>query len=336
VTKLSLDVLHRRAVPSVEPVDGGIVLDPAFGEDAATAHLCNDVLASHLEPVTGAMDNIGWLAMHSACNDVAVSGIQPRWVVLLVLVPSGDDKGLLVQIMRDARRAAKQLGVAIIREHAGYSAGITTPLVDVIAMGNVDGKVPVKKGGSHMGDHVLITKGIALEGTAILAHEFEDIARGFKITARELREAKGLINEVSAVPQALILAEHGASTMHDVRRGGILGTLVEMARAAKLCIQIDATLIPIHPMVDRFAETFKFDPLRMISSGALVATVPPEKIDDAKKKLVEKNIIFAEIGRVIDGDGVIVLSESKIEHYRQIRSEDDEFARMWRLYPRQD
>ena len=334
--KIPLDVLHRRVVPSAETTDAGIVLDAAFGEDAAMTRIGNNILASHLEPIVGAIDNIGWLAMHAACNDVAARGIQPRWVVLLVLVPGVDDKGILVQILRDARHAAEKLGVSIIREHAGYSAGITEPLVDVIAMGNLDGKIPVEKGGAHMGDHVLITKGIALEGTAILAHEFEDIVQGFNITAKELHEAKGLMNEVNAIPEALILGEYGASTMHDVRRGGIVGTLVEIAHASRLCIQIDATLIPRRTVVDHFVETFKFDPLRMISSGALVATIPSEKINDAKQKLTEKNIIFADIGRVIDGKGVIVLSESKIEHCREIRSEDDEFARMWQLYSRQN
>ncbi|MBN2568917.1 MAG: hydrogenase expression/formation protein HypE [Deltaproteobacteria bacterium] len=336
MSKITLDVLHRRVVPSAETADVGIVSDTAFGEDVAMTRIGNDILASCLEPIVGAIDHIGWLAMHAACNDVAARGIQPRWVVLLVLVPGVDDKGILVQIMRDARRAAEKLGVSIIREHAGYSAGTTEPLVDVIALGNVGGEIPVKKGGAHMGDHVLITKGIALEGAAILAHEFADIARGFNITARELREAKGLMNEVNAVPDALILAEYGASTMHDVRRGGILGTLVEMAHASRLCIQIDASLIPVHPVVNHFAETFKFDPLRMVSSGSLVAAVPPERIDDAKQKLAEKSIIFEDIGRVIDGDGVIVLSDGKIEHYREIRCEDDEFARMRQLYPRQD
>ena len=335
MTEISLDVLYKRVVPSAETDDGGIVLNATFGEDAFMTCSGNDILASHLEPIVGVIDNIGWLAVHAACNDVAASGIQPRWVVIMVLVPCSSDQGLAVQIMRDAMRAAEKLGVSIIREHVGYSAGITMPLVDVTAMGNVDGRIPVKSGRAHMGDHVLITKGIALEGTAIMAHDFKDIARGFKISADELHEARGLLNEISVVPEALILAEHGASIMHDVRRCGIVGTLVEMAHASSLCIQIDASLIPIHPVVDHFAETFRFNPLRMISSGTLAATVTPAKIDDVKQKLAEKGIIFADIGRVIDGDGVIVLSEKTIEHYREIRREDDEIARMRKLYPRQ-
>ena len=54
-----------------------------------------------------------------------------------------------------------------------------------------------------------------------------------------------------------------------------------------------------HPLVDHFTQTFKFDPSRMVSSGSLVATIPPENINDAKQKLTEKNIIFADIGRVM-------------------------------------
>ena len=81
--------------------------------------------------------------------------------------------------MYDARRAAREVGASIIGGHTGYSAGLLRPLVAVTAMGKAEGRKPVLTGGAKVGDHVLITKGIALEGTAILAQDFADVAESW-------------------------------------------------------------------------------------------------------------------------------------------------------------
>ena len=61
-----------------------------------------------------------------------------------------------------------------------------------------------------------------LEVTGILAVDFVDKAMEFGLTASELERAKELIGQVSIIPEAHTLADHGATAMHDVTRGGLV------------------------------------------------------------------------------------------------------------------
>jgi len=334
MSKFSFDVLQKRVFPFIKNTDPDVVLGAVFGEDVALTRFGDDLLASHVDPIVGAIGHIGWLAVHVACNDLAASGVAPRWIQLLVMVPRMEDEDILEQIMRDASHATEEIGASIIGGHTGYSAGILRPLVAVTALGTASGREPVRTRGARPGDLVLVTKGIALEGTAILAQDFADTAFGLGLSKAHLAEASGLMAEVSVVPEALAMAEKGVSAMHDVTRGGLLETLMEIAYLSGVCIEVDASRLPNRPVVSRFALAFRFDPLRMISSGTLAVTVPPDRLGAVKEVLSELGTAFACVGRVVEGKGVKILQDGKPQHYTEIRCEEDELARMWTLYPR--
>jgi len=337
MSKFSLYDLEKHVFPFVGTDDPDVILGAAFGEDVALTRIGDDVLVSHVDPIIGAIGDIGWLAVHVACNDIATSGAPPRWILLLVLVPTKDDMGLLEQIMRDAKRASNEIGVYIIGGHTGYSSGLTRPLVAVTALGIATDRQPLRTNGAQVGDHVLVTKGIALEGTAILAQDFADVALRSGLTRQDLGEARKLMSEVSVVQEALVLAEHGATSMHDVTRGGVLETLLEIALLSNVGISIDASRVPIPPIVSQFARAFQFDPLKMISSGTLAATVPPDRMSRVTDSLRNAGVPFADIGRVTDGFGVLLLhQDGNNVHYRGTYCEEDELARMWTLYPRDE
>jgi len=334
VSKFSLDVLQRRVFPFAQADDPDILLGAAFGEDVALTRVGDDILVSHVDPIVGAIGDIGWQAVHVACNDVATTGIPPRWILLLVMVPSMEDEELLEQIMRDAGRAAQEIGVSVIGGHTGYSAGLSRPLVAVTALGTASGRQPVRTGGAGVGDRVLVTKGIGLEGTGILAQDFADVAHELGLSEEDLVEARRLMGQVSVVPEALALADHGATAIHDVTRGGLMETLLEIAYLSGAGIELDGSQLLIPPVVSRFARSFRFDPLRMISSGTLAVTVPPDRVEEVSRALGELGTPFAFVGHVVEGTGVRVRQDGQDVHYTEIRCEEDELARMWALYPR--
>jgi hydrogenase expression/formation protein HypE len=334
LSKFSLDVLQRRVFPFARATDPDIILGAAFGEDVALTRVGAEILVSHMEPIVGAVGKIGWLAVHVACNDVAAAGVAPRWLLLLVLVPRLEDEELLGQIMQDASRAAQEVGASIIGGHTGCSAGLSRPLVAVTALGTASGREPVRTGGARVGDHVLVTKGIVLEGTAILAQDFADVARGLDLSEEDLEEGGRVMARVSVLPEALALAENGVTAMHNVTRGGILETLLEIAYLSAAGTEVEFSRLPIPPIVSRFAQVFEFDPLQMISSGTLVVTVPPERVAQVSVALDKLGTPFASVGRVTDGVGVHVLKDGTTTDYVGIRCEEDELARIWALYPR--
>jgi hydrogenase expression/formation protein HypE len=333
MSKFSLDVLEKRVYPFAAVRDDDVILGASFGEDIALTRVGGDVLVSHVDPIVGAMEDIGWLAVHVACNDIATSGSPPRWILLLVLVPHQEDEELLEEIMRSVDRAAGEIGVSVIGGHTGYSSGIQRPLVAVTALGTLEGREPVRTRGAKPGDRVLITKGIALEGTAILAGDFASTARKLGLSDPDLAEGRRLMEKVSVIPEALALARAGASALHDVTRGGALETLLEIARLSGVGLEIDFARIPIPEVVERFARAFDFDPLRMISSGTLAATVPPEKLEAAVQALNKAGVSFADVGVVTEGLGVDIRRDGRTTTYREIRSEEDELARIWAAFP---
>lgn len=332
MSKFSLDVLQRCVHPFIRTEDPDVILGSVFGEDVALTRIGDDVLVSHVDPIVGAVKDIGWLAVHVACNDIATSGTRPRWILLLVLVPHKEDENLLEEIMRDANRAAKEIGVAIIGGHSGYSTNLSRPLVAVTALGVLSNQKPVCTRGARAGDHVFITKGVALEGTAILANDFSQVALRAGVNEQELEEARKLMAGVSIIPEALILAKHGATSMHDVTRGGLLETLIEMANLSEVGVHVNFNRIPLPSIVNRFSEVFRFDPLKMISSGTLAATIPSGMTKAVGDELSANGIPYSDIGLVVEGNGVEIDASGQKTYYDEIRCEKDELARMWELY----
>jgi len=332
MSKFSLEVLNQFVYPHFKTDDPDVIVGSTFGEDVALTRVGSDLLASHLDPIVGAVENIGWLAVHVACNDVATCGAPPRWIQLLVLIPDKEDKELLSHIMGDVAKAAEEVNVSIIGGHTGYSANLTRPLVAVTALGVLSDQQPVLTQGVRPGDRLLVTKGIALEGTAILAYDFAGTARKLGLDDDDLDDAKKLMNQISIVPEALILARQGASAMHDVTRGGLLETMLEMAVVSGVGFSVDYNSIPMPKVAVRFAEAFRYDPLRMISSGTLLAAMPPEQLDRASSALDQAGIRYAVVGEVVDGQGVTISRREEKTVYQSVRPEDDELARMWEEY----
>lgn len=332
MSKFSLDVLNRCVYPYLKSRDPDVVMGAVFGEDVALTQVGDDILASHVDPIVGAVNDIGWLAVHVACNDIATSGTPPRWIQVLVLVPHKEDEALLEAIMRDIDRAAGETGVSIIGGHSGYSANLSRPLVAVTALGTFGKRKPVLTKGAQVGDHVLITKGIPLEGTAILANDFSQAAFKLGLTQKDIEEANQLMGQVSVIPEAVALGKQGATAMHDVTRGGLLETLLEISSRSEVGMDIYYENIPMPAVSVRFSEAFQFDPLKMISSGTLVAALSPDRLEPAVQSLHEKGIPCADIGTVVSEEGVRIIKGSETTLYNEIHCEEDELARMWTLY----
>ncbi len=333
MSKFSLQTLQEFVYPYQGASDPDVLLGPTFGEDIALTKIGNKILVSHVDPIIGAVANIGHLAVNIACNDIAASGVRPRWIHTLVIIPDRKDTDLLHQIMQDIHHAAREIQVAIIGGHSGYSSGVTRPLVSVTALGTADEGEPVLTTGAAVGDLILVTKGIALEGTAILASDFGETARELGLSEEDLDEAAALMGQISVIEDGVTLAKAGASSMHDVTRGGLLETLLEIALLSEVRINMDYDQLPIPDVVSRFAEHFQFEPLQMISSGTLAAAIPRERLVDAEKALQSREIPYAVIGEVVPGEGVSVRKGVEITHHTEIQAESDELARMWEIYP---
>jgi len=85
MVKLSNDLLRRVVFANLGVKDADIIIGPRVGEDAAIVRVGDKYLAMHTDPITGAIENIGWLAINIVANDIAVRGIKPRWYLTSLL-----------------------------------------------------------------------------------------------------------------------------------------------------------------------------------------------------------------------------------------------------------
>ena len=61
--------------------------------------------------------------------------------------------------------------------------------------------------------------------------------------------------------------------------------------------------IPVSPLTRRAAKALGFDPLHLISSGMLVAVVPPDGAEEARACLGEAGIASSVIGHFMEPRG---------------------------------
>jgi hydrogenase maturation factor len=302
--KISVDLLEKIVLGRVGVRDPDVLRGPGYGEDAAIIRIGDGFVAVHSDPITAAERNIGWLAINVASNDVAVRGAKPRWGSVVILLPEGVLEKLLDDITSDIDRASKKLGIMVVGGHTEVVAGLARPIVVVTIIGRVIRR-PISTSSAREEDYVIMTKSAGLEGAAILAQDYGELLVRRGVDPMVIRRVSGFLELISVVDEALALARNDlATSMHDPTEGGILGGVAEIAYASGKTIEIWEDSIPISEETMVITEALGVDPLRLISSGALIATVPHNMVDEALKTLRSVGVEASIIGRVLGEGGV--------------------------------
>jgi hydrogenase expression/formation protein HypE len=334
--KIPRSLLRKYVLPRTGAERDDVIVGPHEGVDVAVMSAGGDTaIVAHSDPIVGALRRIGWLAVNIACNDVATSGVRPRWVLPTILLPEEWDEEMLDEITRDIDDASRELGVAVVGGHTGYAVGSSRPIVVVTAVGAGRRDDVITSTGAKAGDSVYITKGAGIEGTAILASDFRDVLIEKGVSEETIERAGAFMNEISVVEEAVALAEAKAVTaMHDATRGGVAEALAELAAAAGKTVEVWGERIPIRLETKVFSEAMDFDPLWMISSGTLVFTAPPENAETVRAVMEGLGIEYAKIGVVREGAPEVLLHRGeRTEVIKSPQPEKDELARLWELYP---
>ena len=327
VGKISYKLLQEYVFNRIGIRRKEVLVGPSIGEDAAIIDFGDKVLVIHTDPITEAVERIGWLAINIACNDVAVRGAKPLWASVTILLPEGYSKELLDEITRDIDEAAKNLGVMVIGGHTEETPRLDRPIVIVTAMGMASKSTLVITSGSKPGDLVIMTKTAGLEGTAIIARDFRDLLLEKGVSEEVINRAAEMLWDISVVREALLLAWLGATSMHDPTEGGILGGLIEMSIASGNAFKIYEDKIPLAEETKIISEALGIDPLKLISSGVLLATIPKDKANEILGFLEEAEVKTSVIGEVVEGKGVYLVRREGIEVYQDFVV--DEIARLW-------
>lgn len=291
--KIPAEKLKKLVLPYLGASNENIIIPPRIGEDAAVIGMGEEYLVVASDPITGAIKDIGMYAVNINANDVACMGATPQYFLSVLLVPRQCTDHQLQTIARNISAEAESLGIAIIGGHTE-----ALPLKDPIVVGTMMGKTTkvITSAGAQLGDHIILTKGAAIEGTSILATDFYNVLQK-RVKIETLEKAKMFLKKISVVKEALIAREY-ATAMHDPTEGGIAGALHELADASQTGFCVDVDRIFLLPETEKICSALDINPLHLISSGSLLITVPPENSRTLLKKLQAAHITSGIIGEI--------------------------------------
>lgn len=306
--KVPSDLLQRLVYPHLGR-RADVLVHAHLGEDCAVVEFGDWAVVLTTDPITGAVAHLGRLAVHVSCNDLATSGAEPVALLLTLLLREGTTPGELETIMREAGQTAAQLGVEIAGGHTEVTSGINHTVAVVTALGRARQGTVISAAGARPGDRLLMTKSAGVEGTAILATDLADRLRG-RVDDAVLTRAKEFLGRISVVPEGLAAARAGATAMHDVTEGGVLGGAWELAEAAGIGIELWADAVPVAPETAAICRALDIDPLRLISSGAmLIATGEATRTREA---VTGAGVDCTEIGVMAQRERVAVRDNQRV------------------------
>jgi hydrogenase maturation factor len=321
--KLDPAILKQIIFSNLGKPDPRVLLTPKIGEDATVIDFGDRALIVHSDPITGAVVNLGWLAVNVCTNDIATRGVRPLWILVALILPKGTTQDQLKDITSQIDRAARKLGVAVVGGHSEVSATVEHPIVVTTAIGETVDKKFIRTSGAKPGDFLIVTKGAAIEGTAILATELGRQLAG-KIDAKTLEDAKRFIRKTSVVEDALTAVKAGeVHAMHDATEGGIAGGLQEIAWASNVGLVAYEEKIPISKETQAICHALDVDPLKTISSGALIISADPASAQKIVKALGKKKIEASIIGEINNEKDIYILRKNgaKLDLSKPVKEE---------------
>ena len=313
------------------PDDPRVLLGPGIGRDAAAIDAGNGrVLVATADPVTFATDQIGRYAVHVNANDIACLGAKPTWFMATVFLPEDASEHLAGEIFEQILSTCQELGIVPIGGHTEITIGLDRPIISGAMLGETTQEQLIRPDGAQAGDHVLLTAGIAIEGTAILAREAPDTLRDAGVGEEVIERATSLLLEpgISVVSAANVACATGhVRALHDPTEGGVVTALAELAYAAGLQANLNREDIPVLPETAEICDKLALDPLGLLASGSLLIVTDGATCDDVVASLRESGVEAACIGDLTTGDPAAIIDRRSQEPLP--RFERDELARIF-------
>ena len=284
--------------------DPRVIVGPGIGEDAAVIDIGGPrYLIAKTDPITFAVDQIGWYAVQINANDIATKGARPLWFLATLLLPEeATTEKLAKNIFQDIVDACASLGVSLIGGHTEITPGLTRPIVVGQMLGEVDKDKLVRANGAQNGDAIILTKGVAIEGTCVIAREHASDLVGV-FDEDTVTRCKNFMYRpgLSVLEEARAAMESGAvHAMHDPTEGGVATALHELAWAAGVGLSVNAEAISVFPETQALCNHYHLDPLGLIASGALLIVAPASHAERILTGLDRRGIAATIIGEITD------------------------------------
>jgi hydrogenase expression/formation protein HypE len=314
--KIPVDILKDVVFKNLGAKRPEVLLGPSAGIDGAVINVGSKSLICSMDPITGATDRIGWLAVNVNANDVATFGCEPQFMLSCVLLPEESDRMSVETITAQMSGAAEDLEIAIVGGHCETTSSLRNPIVAACVMGTAQRNMYVTAAGAKPGDKLILTKSAGIEGTAILASDREQQLKN-TLDSNMLERAKRFYERISIVKDAATAFKTGqVNAMHDATEGGVTGAIHEMADASRVGVKVFEEGIKVEPETVGICRFYHIDPLQLIASGSLLIAVKPRAAENVVRTLQKTSIDCKIAGEFLPSPEtrLIVRGNGKVEN----------------------
>ncbi|MEK7774474.1 MAG: AIR synthase family protein [Candidatus Zixiibacteriota bacterium] len=285
-----------------------LVVPPASGLDVGVIDIGNgNVLVTTTDPFfvwpDYGWERSAWFAVHIIASDCATSGLAPQYMTIDLNLPLTMSRDDLAALWTGVHQECDKLGIAIVTGHTGVYDNCAYPMIGsatIMAIGSKESYVTPAM--ATEGDHVIVTKGAAIETTALLGVAHYDYVSA-QLGSKTADQARDLFWKLSVVDDALTAASvgvrgDGVTGMHDATERGLWGALFEVAQASNTGIDIYKEKILLPPAVREVCALYNIDPYSSSSEGSLVITCRSHKSSEVISRLADRDISATVIGEL--------------------------------------
>jgi selenide,water dikinase len=295
-------------------------------DDAAVWRLDQDralvVTTDFFTPVVDDPYEYGAIAAANSLSDVYAMGGQPFLALNILALPPKLPPEIGAEILRGGAEVAIQAGIALA---GGHTIQDEEPKYGLVVLGFVHPERIISKRGARPGDVLVLTKplGFGVTTTALKQQ---------KAAPEDVAEVVGWMKRLNQTASDLAL-EFGVRGGTDITGFSLLGHAAEMAQASNVALEFYFDRIPLVSGAQKYAQAWTFpggasdnrayfiDQVQFIgdweeweqmllfdpqTSGGLLLCLAQDQVDSFLKKAQDHDLAAWQIGRVVDGEGIVV------------------------------
>jgi hydrogenase maturation factor len=223
------------------------------------------------------------------------------------------DNELVEKIFKNIHDTCQEFGISVIGGHTEVTSGLNKPIIVGSLLGEVEKDKLVLTSGAKPGDALILTKGIFIEGTAIIGREKEAALLQLGYDKKFIDKCKNYLYDpgISVYKEAIVAnSNFKIHSMHDTTEGGLYCGIAEVAIASNLGLIIDRQKINILPEPLELSRVFQINPMNTISSGSLLITIDADSSLDLIESMRKRGISCERIGTMTDRKELVVKNQS--------------------------
>jgi hydrogenase maturation factor len=303
IGKLAGNNLKKVILNKIDHFRSDVIVPAGVGEDSSVIDLGDYLLVVSSDPITGAEKNAGFIAVNVSCNDIAAAGAEPFGIQVVLLLPPSLGEEKAADLMDEIVGTAKAMEIEVLGGHTEITDLVQKPIITVTALGKAVKEELTSSSAAELGDDLYISKGIGIEGSYILANDYQDYLIDKGVSWDSIDKAAGYLDLLSVIPESRIARKNGVKAMHDVTEGGVYGAVAEMAAASELGYVIEADNFKIKAETKDICSKLDIDPAGLISSGSMLMAAAPDT--DLVSIFAKNNIELIKVGRLIENGSYI-------------------------------